>query len=83
MYKELGEQLLDTLNDQNIEARKHMQSLVAQKQFVEHLKLIMREAKEKSTRRDIRESALRTKLSKDQKMGDLKDLILPLDPTVR
>lgn len=83
MYKHLKQRLLNELNETSIDGRKHANSLEAQVHFLEHLKLITKEAKEKAQRRDIRETALRTKLSKDARMANLGGLILPLDPSVK
>uniref|UniRef100_A0A1I7XRN7 Phosphatidylinositol 3-kinase catalytic subunit type 3 n=1 Tax=Heterorhabditis bacteriophora TaxID=37862 RepID=A0A1I7XRN7_HETBA len=83
VYYRLLNRLFDALQRGSAEAKRHAESLRAQRTFVEDLKVITSEAKSKSSRRDVRESTLRTMLTKARHMIDLRGLILPLDPSIR
>ncbi|KIH51760.1 hypothetical protein ANCDUO_18147 [Ancylostoma duodenale] len=74
---------MDTLHRGTAEMKRQAESLRLQRQFVEDLKVLMQEAKNKHSRRDLRQSALCTLLSNARHMKELRGLHLPLDPSVR
>ncbi|EYC37933.1 hypothetical protein Y032_0756g2089 [Ancylostoma ceylanicum] len=83
VYERLLNRLLDTLHRGTAEMKRQAESLRLQRQFVEDLKVLMQEAKNKHSRRDLRQSALCTLLSNARHMKELRGLHLPLDPSVR
>ncbi|KAL6732433.1 hypothetical protein Aduo_003194 [Ancylostoma duodenale] len=83
VYERLLNRLMDTLHRGTAEMKRQAESLRLQRQFVEDLKVLMQEAKNKHSRRDLRQSALCTLLSNARHMKELRGLHLPLDPSVR
>ncbi|WKX92385.1 hypothetical protein Q1695_010425 [Nippostrongylus brasiliensis] len=83
VYERLLNRLLQTLNRGTPEMKRQEESLKMQRQFVEDLKILMQEATNKHSRRDLRQAALCTLLNNARHMKELRGLHLPLDPSVR
>uniref|UniRef100_A0A8L8K2Q3 Phosphatidylinositol 3-kinase catalytic subunit type 3 n=1 Tax=Heligmosomoides polygyrus TaxID=6339 RepID=A0A8L8K2Q3_HELPZ len=83
VYERLLNRLLQTLQRGTPEMKRQAESLRMQRQFVEDLKILMQEATNKHSRRDLRQAALCTLLNNARHMKELRGLHLPLDPSVR
>ncbi|VDO23553.1 unnamed protein product [Haemonchus placei] len=83
VYERLLSRLMQTLQRGTPEMKRQAESLRMQRQFVEDLKILMQEAANKYSRRDLRQAALCTLLNNARHMKELRGLHLPLDPSVR
>ncbi|KAK6013299.1 phosphoinositide 3-kinase family, accessory domain protein, partial [Ostertagia ostertagi] len=83
VYERLLSRLMQTLQRGTPEMKRQAESLRMQRQFVEDLKILMQEATNKHSRRDLRQAALCTLLNNARHMKELRGLHLPLDPSVR
>ncbi|CAI5438733.1 unnamed protein product [Caenorhabditis angaria] len=82
MYSALQDRLLAALMKKD-ETKILAESLNNQIQFVEDLKKITSESKSRGGSHATKESALKTLLSRDKHMCDLRNVSLPLDPIIR